>query len=149
MHAQDSCACTTLLCMHNTLVHALEGPGPKAGTQEKAAAGPARGGCFFVGSRPWALEGPRILCMHKNLGPKNKPLLLGRCAASGGSCFRKKRASKQIIMHNYDKTLTFICFSKKTFAVNHSAASCGFFWTKNISKSNNANVSENRCIVFL
>ena len=30
MHAQDSCACTTLLCMHNTLVHALEGPGPKA-----------------------------------------------------------------------------------------------------------------------
>ena len=24
VHAQDSCACTTLLCMHNTLVHALE-----------------------------------------------------------------------------------------------------------------------------
>ena len=35
VHAQDSCACTTLLCMHNTLVHALEGPGPKAGTQQK------------------------------------------------------------------------------------------------------------------
>ena len=33
VHAQDSCACTTLLCMHNTLVHALEGPGPKAGVR--------------------------------------------------------------------------------------------------------------------
>ena len=42
VHAQDSCACTTVLCMHNTLVHALEGPGTKAGTQKKAAA------------RPWA-----------------------------------------------------------------------------------------------
>ena len=31
-----SCACTTLLCMHNTLVHALEGPGPKARTQQKS-----------------------------------------------------------------------------------------------------------------
>ena len=30
------CACTTLLCMHNTLVHALEGPGPKARTQQKS-----------------------------------------------------------------------------------------------------------------
>ena len=37
-----------------------------------------------------------ILCMYKilvhakNLGPKNKPLLLGRCAASGGFFSRKK-----------------------------------------------------------
>ncbi len=62
VHAQDSCACTTLLCMHNTLVHALEGPGTKAGTQKKAAAGPARGGCFFLGPGlgPWPLQ-----CMHK------------------------------------------------------------------------------------
>ena len=30
VHAQDSRACTTLLCMHNTLVHAQEpGLGPK------------------------------------------------------------------------------------------------------------------------
>ena len=36
VHAQDSCACTTLLCMHNTLVHALEGPGTKARTQKIA-----------------------------------------------------------------------------------------------------------------
>jgi hypothetical protein len=33
VHAQDSYACTALLYMHNALVHALEGPGPKAGTQ--------------------------------------------------------------------------------------------------------------------
>ena len=43
VHAQDSCACATLLCMHNTLVHALEGPGPKAGTKK------------------------RVLCMHKSV----------------------------------------------------------------------------------
>ncbi len=47
VHAQDSCACTTLLCMHNTLVHALEGPGTKAGTQTKSAAGPVWCGAFF------------------------------------------------------------------------------------------------------
>ena len=35
VHAQDSCACTTLLCVHITLVHAFEGPGPEAGTQNK------------------------------------------------------------------------------------------------------------------
>ena len=35
VHAQDSCACTTLLCMRKTLVHALEGPGTKAGSQKK------------------------------------------------------------------------------------------------------------------
>ena len=64
VHAQDSCACTTLLCMHNTLVHALEEPGPKAGTQKKSAAGPARGGCFCLGPGigPWPLQ-----CMHKTV----------------------------------------------------------------------------------
>ena len=36
VHAQDSCECTTLLCMPITLVHALEGPGPKARTQQKS-----------------------------------------------------------------------------------------------------------------
>ena len=36
LHAQDSGACTTLSCMHNTLVHALEGQGPKARTQQKS-----------------------------------------------------------------------------------------------------------------
>ena len=71
VHAQHSCACTTLLCMH------WRGQGPRPGPNEKAAAGPARGGCFFVESRPWAMAPPvhareccaytRVLCMHKNL----------------------------------------------------------------------------------
>ena len=40
--------------MHNTLVHALEGPGTKAGTQKKTPprAGPA---ALCFGSRPWPL----------------------------------------------------------------------------------------------
>ena len=57
VHAQHSCACTTLLCLHNTLV-------------QKSARGPARGRRFF-----WVLAlgpGPssactRVLCMHKNV----------------------------------------------------------------------------------
>ena len=61
--AQDSCACTTLLRMHNTLVHALEGPGTKAGTQKKA---PPR-----VVHAQECCACTRILCMHKNLGPHN------------------------------------------------------------------------------
>ena len=47
VYAQDSCVCTALLCMHNTLVHALEGAGTKAGTQQKSAVGLARGGVLF------------------------------------------------------------------------------------------------------
>ena len=106
VHAQGSCACTTLLGMQNTLVHALEGPGTKAGTQQKALG--VRPGPAFVlgpGLGPWPLQCmhkrvvhaqeccacTRILCMHKNLGPKNRPLLLGRCAASGGFFSEKKR----------------------------------------------------------
>ena len=56
VHAQDSCACTTLLCMHNTLVHALEGPGTKAGTQQKNARGSGPGArvfCLGAGLGPW------------------------------------------------------------------------------------------------
>ena len=40
VHAQDSCACTTLLCMHNPLVHApgqgTQGPGTKSGARDQA-----------------------------------------------------------------------------------------------------------------
>ena len=40
--------------MHNTLVHALEGPGTKAGTQTKCpGSGPGRR--FLFGFRPWPL----------------------------------------------------------------------------------------------
>ncbi len=61
---------------------------PKAGTQKKAAAGPARGGCFFLGPGlgPWPLQCmhksvvhaqeccacTRILCMHKSLDSCDK-----------------------------------------------------------------------------
>ena len=64
VHEQDSC-----VCMHNTLVHALEGPGPKAGTQQKNAAPGPDPAAFFV----WVLAlgsgsssaCTRVLCMHK------------------------------------------------------------------------------------
>ena len=70
VHAQDSCACTTLLCMHNTLVHALEGSGTKAGTQKKQ---PPRAGLAAVFCWvPALVPGPssactRMLCMHKSV----------------------------------------------------------------------------------
>ena len=83
VHAQDSCACTTLLCMHNALVHALEGPGSRPWTQKGSGPGPGTGPAAFLGPRPgpWPLQCmhksvvqaqeccacTRILCMHKNL----------------------------------------------------------------------------------
>ena len=53
VHAQHSCACTTLLCMH------WRGQGPRPGPNKKAAAPGRTCGCFFCITR--------ILCMHKNL----------------------------------------------------------------------------------
>ena len=74
VHAQHSCACTTLLCMH------WRDQGPRPGPKTKTAAGRA---VFCFGSRPWSLAPPvhaqeccayteccactRILCMRKNL----------------------------------------------------------------------------------
>ena len=60
-HKRISCVYTRdLLCMHNTLVHALgqgtQGPGPKKGAW--AVLGPGRA---FFGS----LAPARVLCMHK------------------------------------------------------------------------------------
>ena len=82
VHAQDSCACTTHLCMHNTLVHALKGRGRKAGTQKKTAAGPARGGCFSLGPGlgPWPLQ-----CMHKTVVHAQEC-----CACTRILCMHKK-----------------------------------------------------------
>ena len=70
-HAQDSCACTTLLCMHNTRVHALEGPGTKAATQNKKRRGSNPGAALFCWV-PALGPGPssactRVLCMHKSV----------------------------------------------------------------------------------
>ena len=100
VHAQHS------LCMHNTLVHALEGPGIKAGTQKKRWGSGLGQRFFWV---PALVPGPfsartRVLCMHKSVVhaqecsacTKNlcmhknlkKNLLLGRCAAS--FCFFRK-----------------------------------------------------------
>ena len=83
------CACTRFLCMQKILVHAQHscactgGARDQGRDQQNNAAGPARGGCFFVGSGlgPWPLQCmhksavhaqeccacTRILCMHKNL----------------------------------------------------------------------------------
>ena len=62
--AARSCACTTFLCMHSTLVHAL-GQGIKApGTKPEArnrAWDPKR----QLG-RSQARDCTRVLCMHKN-----------------------------------------------------------------------------------
>ena len=69
IHAQHSCACTTLLCMH------WRGQGPRPGP--KKSAGPGRTPSALFGSGPWALAPPvhaqeccactRVSCMHKNL----------------------------------------------------------------------------------
>ena len=83
-HAQHSCACTTLLCMH------WMGQGPRPGPKPKNRPPGRTRRCFFVGSWPWALAPPvhaqeccactksvvhaqescactRILCMHNIL----------------------------------------------------------------------------------
>ena len=65
VHAQDSYACTSFLCMHNTLVHALEGPGTKAGTQQKAL-GVRPGPWLTPQPRPKPVQ-PRTLC-----GPRSE-----------------------------------------------------------------------------
>ena len=87
VHAQDSCACTTLLCMHNTLVHALgqgtQGPGTKPGARDQAWDAKSAGSrawdppSALFGSLAPGLSGPehaqeccactRVLCKHKNL----------------------------------------------------------------------------------
>jgi len=101
VHAQHSCACTTLLCMH------WRGQGPRPGPKKKQPRVRPGAAAFLLGPSlsPWPLQCmhksvvhaqeccacTRILCMHKNLGPKNKPLLLGRCVASGGLFFTGKR----------------------------------------------------------
>ena len=69
VHAQHSCACTTLLCMH------WRGQGPRPGP--KRSDGQGRTPSAFSGSRPWSLVPPLhaqdccactgVLCMHKNL----------------------------------------------------------------------------------
>ena len=63
LHAQDSCACTRFLCMHNT-VHAQEpGLGPKKGAGPVPGPGPA----LFLGPRPGPCACTRVLCMHKSV----------------------------------------------------------------------------------
>ena len=71
-----SCASTTLSCMHNTLVHALEGPGSKARTQQKSGRPPGRTRrplfCWVLALGPGPSSActrvcacTRVLCMHK------------------------------------------------------------------------------------
>ena len=107
------------LCMHNILVHAQHScactGGARAQGRDPTKKQPPRAGpaaVFFgvlgSGLGLWPLQCmhksvvhaqeccacTRILCMHENLGPKNKPLLLGRCAASGVFLLQEKRRLK-------------------------------------------------------
>ena len=91
LHAQDVCACTRFLrmhntlCMHNTLVHALQGPGTKAGAQKKVRPGAA---VFFLvpALDPWPLQcmhksfvhAQRVLCMHMNLAHAQESCVYNR-----------------------------------------------------------------------
>ena len=72
-----------ILCMHKSVVHAQE--------------------CCAC---------TRTLCMHNNLSYKNKPLLLGRCAASG--VFFQEKKDQQHKNAYLSEQITFMCFSKKT-----------------------------------
>ena len=58
VHAQHSCACTTLLCMH------WRGQGSRPGPKKKQPprAGPAAAFCLGPGLGPWPLQ-----CMHKSV----------------------------------------------------------------------------------
>ena len=62
VHAQDSCACTTLLCMHNTLVRAQHSCACTGGAR---AQGPDPKNSLVHAQE--CCECSRILCMHKNL----------------------------------------------------------------------------------
>ena len=72
VHAQDSCARTTLLCMHNTLVHALEGARAQ-GQDPKRARVQCLGPAWFLRMHRSVVHAQeccactRILCMRKNL----------------------------------------------------------------------------------
>ena len=87
VHAQDSCACTRLLCMHWAREPKgqgpSQGPGTRPATQKSSGPGPGTGPAAFLGPRPgpWPLQCmhksvvhaqeccacTRILCMHENL----------------------------------------------------------------------------------
>ena len=73
--SQDSCACTSFLCMHNTLVHAQHscactGGARDQGRDPKKALGSGLRQRFF-GSQPWSLapqvHARGVLCMHKSV----------------------------------------------------------------------------------
>ena len=77
VHAQHSCACTTLLCMH------WRGQGPRPGPK-KSAGGPA-----------WA-HAQGVLCMHKKLVHAQESWQTNPCASpvgrtSGGFFLLEKR----------------------------------------------------------
>ena len=96
VHAQDSCACTTLSCMHFFLGPGL-GPWPLQCMHKSVVHAQECCACT------------RILCMHKNLGPKHKPLLLG-IVRPPAVLFSGKKASGKTRMRNYEKIIVFMCF---------------------------------------
>ena len=55
-----------ILCMHNTLVHALGQEPQRPGTQRGSWAGPRPWTAAFLGSRPGPWPGSLAQCMHKS-----------------------------------------------------------------------------------
>ena len=115
---QDSCACPTLLCMNNTLGHALEGPGPKAGTQTKSSRPGPNPRLLFLGPGlgPRPLQCMHTLCMHKNLAHAQES-----CACTRILCMHKNLLHAQytlLFIHNNKYCSETFCPQRSDFLVH-------------------------------
>ena len=98
VHAQHSCACTTLLCMH------WRGQGPRPGPNKKAAApGPRPLQCIHksVVHAQECCACTRILCTHKNLDKQDVPRLTNTYQRKVG----KLVTNVKILVHAQHNTL--------------------------------------------
>ena len=76
VHAQDSCACTRFLCLHNILVHAQQSCACTGGardqgwdpTKKRRGSGPGRRFFWVPALVPGSSSAcTRVLCMHKSV----------------------------------------------------------------------------------